>query len=190
MPNLGNVIKLTRTQYEQLLAGTLTGHTYDSNAIYLIESEYQDYILETIRWIYPIGSIYINYTGVKPAWMDQIGTWQAITDRFLLMAGSTYNPIDTGGTSSRTGGKASVTLSASIGATGNNPSQIGYITEGAIPYQLANRYGYNVGGTGSTSITSSTAINHSTPVTENTGTSRSTSIMPPYEIVFGWRRIA
>lgn len=106
------------------------------------------------------------------------------------MAGSTYNPIDTGGTSSRTGGKASVTLSASIGATGNNPSQIGYITEGAIPYQLANRYGYNVGGTGSTSITSSTAINHSTPVTENTGTSRSTSIMPPYEIVFGWRRIA
>lgn len=29
-----------------------------------------------------------------------------------------------------------------------------------------------------------------TSITENTGTSRSTSIMPPYEIVFGWRRIA
>lgn len=74
MANLGNVIKLTRSQYEQLLAGTLSGKTYDANAVYLIESEYQDYILETIRWIYPIGSIYINYTGVKPAWMDQIGT--------------------------------------------------------------------------------------------------------------------
>ena len=46
--------------------------------------------------MYPIGSIYINVDGKNPATFIG-GTWQRVTDRFLLAAGTTYQPGTTGG---------------------------------------------------------------------------------------------
>lgn len=47
---------------------------------------------------YPIGSIYTSYVSTSPASIYG-GSWEQITDRFLLGAGSTYSAGATGGAS-------------------------------------------------------------------------------------------
>ena len=64
----------------------------------------------TIDDVYPVGSIYTSILSTNPAEIFGAGTWEQITDGFLLSAGDTY-------TNGTTGGSASNTLS-----TANMPS--------------------------------------------------------------------
>ena len=50
---------------------------------------------------YPVGSIYLSVNSTSPADLFG-GTWERINDCFLLAAGTTYAPGDTGGESSHT----------------------------------------------------------------------------------------
>ena len=54
---------------------------------------------DLINIIYPIGSIYMSVNNVSPASFLG-GTWEAIKDRFLLAAGSSYSAGSTGGEAS------------------------------------------------------------------------------------------
>ena len=54
-----------------------------------------------INLIYPIGSIYMSVNNVSPASFLG-GTWEAIQDRFLLAAGSSYSAGSTGGEATHT----------------------------------------------------------------------------------------
>lgn len=65
MANLSKVVKVTQAQYDTLIGGgTVSGQTYDENAIYLANAG--DFLTTVLESIYPVGSIYINYTGIKP----------------------------------------------------------------------------------------------------------------------------
>ncbi len=64
--------------------------------------------------IYPVGSIYMSVNNVSPSTLFG-GTWEAIQDRFLLAAGSTYTAGDTGGSATHTPGGI-----LSGGAVGNH----------------------------------------------------------------------
>lgn len=75
--------------------------------------------------IYPIGSIYMSVNNVSPSTLFG-GTWEAIQDRFLLAAGSTYTAGDTGGAVNHTpsGNLSSTSITPagtlSGGAVGNH----------------------------------------------------------------------
>ena len=143
-----------------------------------IFNEMQDNIENAINAIYPVGSIYMNVNNVNPSTLFG-GEWEQLPDRFLLGAGTNHE-------AGETGGKESVTLSANIGACNSAPSVIGYLAEGQTNYQKNNNADIVVQG----SSTSFSNWNHSTPVTDRNSTSRETAIMPPYLVVYMWKRIS
>ena len=55
-----------------------------------------NYVNNLIDIFYPVGSLYWTSQNVNPATLFG-GTWQQITDTFILAAGSTYTNGDTGG---------------------------------------------------------------------------------------------
>lgn len=79
----------------------------------------------TLDKAYPVGSIYITYTEDTVAKVQTKfgGTWERIEDRFLLAAGSTYTVGNTGGsaTNSHT---HSVTVAGTVNGTALTTSQI------------------------------------------------------------------
>lgn len=135
---------------------------------------------DMLEMMYPVGSVYISTTENNPLELFGFGEWEALPDRFLLGAGDTYK-------AGATGGKNSVTLSAAIGAVNSSPALLGYIAEGCSSYQAGRAPSYSVHGA---TYSNGGTWNHSTPVTEASSTSRSTSIMPPYLVVYMWTRIA
>lgn len=128
--------------------------------------------------IYPVGSVYISTVNINPSEYFG-GTWEQIKDVFLLAAGSTYN-------AGSTGGKAQLELTAAIGAYNNNADTIGYIGVNASTYQQSHKPLYIVTGT----LQNYSNCNHGTVVTEQSSTSRYTNNMPPYLVVYMWKRIA
>lgn len=102
--------------------------------------------------IYPVGSIYMNYSSSDPNTLFAGTTWVQIKDRFLLAQGDTYTTITTGGA-------ATVTL-----ATENLPSHTHGLNGHTHTYTdyYATTTGGNSGSTGGNSgNTSSTRINFS-----------------------------
>lgn len=141
----------------------------------IIIASFKPYINNTE--VYPVGSLYFSIYDIYPGNLFG-GKWERIKDRFLLGAGDTYNAGDTGG-------RSEVTLSANIGACNNSPNTLGYITENPTDYQYNNSANYVVSG----SNNNFAHWNHSTPVTESTSNNRNTNILPPYLVVFMWKRI-
>ena len=127
---------------------------------------------------FPIGAIYLSASPTSPEDLFG-GTWEQLKDRFLLGAGDTY-------TAGNTGGKKELTLSANIGACSNNAASLGYITETPSSYQQNHNADYVIQGTN----VGYSHWNHSTPVTEKDVNSRNTNIMPPYLVVYMWKRVA
>ena len=127
---------------------------------------------------YPIGSIYMSVNSTSPETLFG-GTWEQLKDRFLLGSGDSY-------TAGNTGGKKELTLSANIGACSNDAASLGYITETPSSYQQNHNADYVIRGTN----VGYSHWNHSTPVTEKDTNSRNTSIMPPYLVVYMWKRVA
>ena len=128
--------------------------------------------------IYPIGSIYMSVNGTNPSTLFG-GTWEQLKDRFLLGSGDTYTNGDTGGSSVQThtlddNGYAKVILKSN-----------GYIKyrerstdEWASNYQLqtggasgAVDYGQHYGA----------VLGGKTANADN---------MPPYLVVYMWKRIS
>lgn len=147
--------------------------------------------------LFPIGSIYTSINSTSPATLFG-GTWEQIQGRFLLSASSSYAA---GGT----GGASTVNLSH-VHSTGNHTltlNQIPYhnhhfwcnIQHGdgeVVSSSESMKTGLQVGGRRRyTDYTDSAggggAHNHG-----NTGSnlSSSQSIMPPYLVVYMWKRTA
>lgn len=148
-------------------------------------------ILDEIwKVIYPVGSVYISVNAVSP--QDLFGgTWVQIEDRFLLSAGSSY-------TAGATGGAATHTLT-----TAQMPSHTHTFTGTAASHTHASglykriddygsgtldaaiwssSYGDSV-KTGSTSITPK-------GTNSSTGGGGAHNNMPPYLVVYMWKRTA
>ncbi len=158
--------------------------------------------------IYPVGSIYMSVNNVSPSNLFG-GTWEAIQDRFLLAAGSTYTAGDTGGSATHT---PSGTLSG--GAVGNHTLTVAEIPSHRHEETLLNGdtswylgggnwnsnarsrhpiFGNSIGATTTSFafISSYTGGNgaHNHPFTQPTFTGASQNTLPPYLTVYIWKRV-
>ena len=134
---------------------------------------------------YPIGSIYMSINNTSPATLFG-GTWEQIQDTFLLSAGSTYTAGDTGGHSTHT---ITINEMPTHSHLQRVISNFGYPNawvgnDSNHPQNLYNGAGgYVSGGT----WTEKTGYGNET---DTRGNGQAMSIMPPYLVVYMWKRTA
>lgn len=148
---------------------------------------------------YPVGSIYMSVNSTSPATLFG-GTWSQLQNRFLLGAGSSY-------TAGNTGGAATVTLT-----TAQMPAHTHTFTGSSATtssdshtHTVPNTKGDNSGSgnkceswssaseSGRTVTTSSDSHTHTVTAkgtNANTGRDGSHNNMPPYLVVYMWKRTA
>lgn len=151
--------------------------------------------------IYPVGSIYMSVSSTSPATLFG-GTWSQLKDRFLLGAGDTYS-------NGATGGAATVTLttsqipshthtftgsSATTSSNGAHTHNIGRDTDGGSGSSRYTVHSSGTSGADGTSPTSSAGAHTHTLTAKgtnsNTGGGGSHTNMPPYLVVYMWKRTA
>ena len=115
--------------------------------------------------IYPVGSIYMSTVNVNPATLFG-GTWEQLEDRFLLGAGTTY-------AAGATGGEATHTLT--VDEMPSHRHDILASTQGTA--------------FGSAYINPSNGSRNSTDRTELKGGGLPHNNMPPYIVVYMWKRL-
>ena len=113
---------------------------------------------------FPVGAIYMSYTSTSPASFIG-GSWTRIQERFLLAAGGEYNAGDTGGETEHT-----LTVN-------EMPSH----THQAVCGGGSADNGFGSGSTFGGSIIATT---------RETGGGAAHNNMPPYLVVYIWRRTA
>ena len=119
-----------------------------------------------VDFIYPIGSIYMSVNSTNPGTLFG-GTWSQLKDRFLLGAGNTY-------TNGNTGGAATVTLT------------VNQMPKHSHTVYRSTETGSFFGLTGiSPSQTTQYAVN-----TTEAGNNEAHNNMPPYLVVYMWKRTA
>ena len=132
--------------------------------------------------VYPIGSIYMSINDTSPSILFG-GTWEQIQDTFLLSAGSTYNAGDVGGESTHT---LIVDEMPTHTHTQNAHSHTGqYATGVGSVVHLIPRTNSSWGGAGTNNVVSGTIATNN-----NTGGGLAHNNMPPYLVVYMWKRIA
>lgn len=115
---------------------------------------------------YPVGSIYMSVNSTDPGTLFG-GTWEQIQDRFLLAAGTSY-------TAGATGGEATHTLT---------------VTE--MPSHIHSIHDVGQAGTG-TSVYGGVRLNQvfANNNSGSTGGGQAHNNMPPYLVVYIWKRTA
>lgn len=125
--------------------------------------------LNILNLVYPVGSIYLSTVDSSPALFIG-GSWERLKDTFLLGAGDTYTAGDTGG-------EAAHTLTVD-----EMPSH-----DHAI-YQQVDSAGNGMAvGNGPYSFR---YVNDNSIHTAATGGGQAHNNMPPYTVVYMWKRIA
>ena len=139
---------------------------------------------DLLNKVYPVGAIYMSVNDTTPASFLG-GTWEQLEDRFLLGCGNTYTPGLTGGEATH-----KLTVNEMPSHTHRVWSGTGKTSNSA---GLGYNYCYSIGGcdndTTSKSWMSKTGAK-SQPLLENTGGGSAHNNMPPYLVVFMWKRTA
>lgn len=166
---------------------------------------------DILNLIYPINSIYVTLNNTNPDTLFPGTHWEQIQDRFLLSAGSNYNAGNTGGNDththnySHTHGVPGVSHNHALSDNGyakivmhgsghirykelNTSSwsanyKMGTLTYGSETYSES--WGAALGGTTDNKTPSATTTN-----SQSTTTTESGSNMPPYLVVYMWKRIS
>ena len=142
-----------------------------------------------IDMIYPIGSIYMSVNSVNPSTLFG-GTWVQIKDTFLLSAGDSYTAGNTGGEATHTlvanelpNITGSIKFSANI-VKNDNDGSIVESTTGAFSKNSNNSV---------TSVNSSVTnptLWYFNQVDMSFGNNQAHNNMPPYLVVYVWKRTA
>ena len=151
-----------------------------------------------IDYIYPIGSIYLSVNSTSPATLFG-GSWTQLKDRFLLGAGSTYSSGATGGAATHKLSVAEMPSHAHDTPFFNNMTNngemksdfIGVFGKGVTASQALN-------DTGQTSTMEMWWINQTNTaegnewayLTSAKGSGSAHNNMPPYLVVYMWKRTA
>ena len=132
----------------------------------------------TLLDIYPVGSIYMSVVSTNPSTLFG-GTWQQLKDRFLLGAGDTYS-------NGATGGEATHTLTTSEMPQHAHDEQIGnYKITDANPPEA----GSAVVASG-IQPSAYTGLNSYVQRVSASGGGSAHNNMPPYLVVYMWKRTA
>lgn len=151
-------------------------------------SDLKEYIdkEQLFKLVYPIGSIYLSATAVNPADLFGIGKWEQIKDTFLLAAGSTYDAGDTGGAATVKLSKANLpAVSGTIAMHSQGVATNIHDVTGCFSSGGTNRNKYRAGGTEVSGAPSIGRIDFS-----NGGSGTAHNNMPPYLVVYVWKRTA
>ena len=119
---------------------------------------------------FPIGFIYLSATNINPSTYFG-GTWEQIKDRFLLTAGSTY-------TAGKTGGSATHKLTVN-----EMPSHTHNYQSGRWFWGEKEAGGDIINSQSETSYVFSRE-------TTATGGGQAHNNMPPYLVVYAWKRVS
>lgn len=145
---------------------------------------------------FPVGYIYLSTTNISPATYFG-GQWEQIKDRFLLTAGNTYKAGATGGSATvvlATKHLPAHTHSASIGTGGGHThmTEASFGTGGSdLGYASINSVGNGRTDQLWRDGNARYAGDHSHSITiNNTGSGTAHDNMPPYLVVYAWRRIS
>ena len=170
---------------------------------------------DLLNLIYPVGSIYISVNSTNPANLFG-GTWEQIKDRFLLSAGNSYTNGSTGGNATHT--IVVGNLPAHTHTYSNATAVQGHtLTINEIPKHKHNTnvrinwyngvaYGpiFNQGNSSNVGVDRDTTYTdetgggqaHSHGLTKanantgSTGSGTALNTMPPYLVVYMWKRTA
>lgn len=118
---------------------------------------------------YPVGSIYMSVNDTSPASLFG-GTWEQLKDRFLLAAGDTYSAGLTGGEATHT-----LTVDEMPKHSHNLPVDKQYGEAASTEYDRIN-------------LTSGIVYNHGY-ASNDTGANQPHNNMPPYLVVYCWKRV-
>lgn len=132
-----------------------------------------------IDMIYPIGSIYMSVNNTDPSILFS-GEWEQIKDRFLLCAGDTY-------VNGSIGGEATHTLT--IEEMPTHTHQLGLEHPGNTPDTIPAGLKYVYDGINNIGAYYGT-LDEPTAYNNVTGGSQPHNNMPPYLVVYVWKRIA
>ena len=143
---------------------------------------------------YPVGSIYISVNNINPGTIFG-GTWEQIKDRFLLGAGNSYSAGATGGEATH---KLTVNempshthtqnahyhagLSYASPDGGGNTLVVSTYYDGSGCIEL----GWSRSNTGQPF--DNVCTKYATATNKNTGGSQAHNNMPPYLVVYIWKR--
>ena len=155
-------------------------------------------VVEIIKKVYPVGSIYMSTVSTNPATLFGFGTWEAMPAGRVLLAqgksswGTTYNAGSTGGEATHTltvGELPAHNHTASTNTTGNHTHQFQlYGPNGDTHLNFPSDYDTNYARNKGTTLS---AGNHSHTINiNNTGSSQSHNNMQPYLTVYMWKRTA
>ena len=151
-----------------------------------------------IDYIYPIGSIYLSVNSTSPATLFG-GSWTQLKDRFLLGAGSTYSSGATGGAATHKLSVAEMPSHAHDTPFFNNMTNngemksdfIGVFGKGVTASQALK----NTGQTSTMEMwwinqTNTAEGNEWAYLTSAKGSGSAHNNMPPYLVVYMWKRTA
>lgn len=130
---------------------------------------------------FPVGSIYISTISTNPSTYFG-GKWEQIKDRFLLSAGNTYKAGNTGGSSSHNHTLNSA--AAMIGSPNGNANGLGFTASQNGDLSSST---YSVGNSNSATTNGHPNRSHNTKLT---GTTDSANHIPPYLVVYVWKRVS
>lgn len=133
--------------------------------------------------VYPVGSIYLSINSTSPASLFG-GTWEQLEDRFLLGAGSTYSAGNTGGESTHTLTESEMPEHFHNGITTAillNSYRMCYVNaaaraSGNAAYWSIRQSLSTADGTTARTVTAGGGVAHNN--------------MPPYLVVYMWKRVA
>lgn len=174
-----------------------TNETVDNNFNTLSDSvDNLSKVLETFKssflnLVYPIGAVYISINSTSPAILFG-GTWEAINDRFLLSAGSSYSAGSTGGAATHkltTSEMPSHTHEARIlfNQTGyGNTSKAWELFLNEYVSPTATPMASTAGTAGTLTDVNTRSLRNVT----NTGGGTAHNNMPPYLTVYMWKRVS
>ena len=151
--------------------------------------------------IYPINSIYMSTSNTNPQTLFPGTTWTQLKDRFLLGAGDTYSNGSTGGYKALQAHTHSIpALSGSTSEVGDHshyiPNRIspsgssGTVIFESWPSGYGGERSHYTNGAGKHTHTVTTTANTSGSTGGGASSSASDGNMPPYLVVYMWKRTA
>lgn len=134
---------------------------------------------QMLTTVYPVGAIYLSISSTSPASLFG-GSWEQLKDRFLLGTGSTYSNGATGGEAAHTLTEAEMPKHRHVGIYANGDTKYEFPYGAANQSVSSNLAAYTSGGKG--------GAHHW--ITAYTGGGSAHNNLPPYLVVYMWKRVS